>query len=147
VTDLVTVPAVLVAVRVKVVVEPGVATALPEEETYPPPGPMVTALAPETLQFSVVLLPALMLVGLAVKEMMDGGEDGSEGGEEGYDGIVGGGVKEGGEGGDVGIGVGVGIGIGVGVGVGGEVGGGVPVPTATVTDLVTLPEALVAVRV
>jgi hypothetical protein len=125
----------LVAVRIKVVVEPGEATALPEEGTYPPPGPMVTALAPETLQFSMVLSPAMMLVGLAVKEMMDGREDGSEGGEEGYEGGDGGGVKEGGEGGDA------------GGGVGGEVGGGAVVPTATVTDLVTLPEALVAVRV
>jgi hypothetical protein len=71
--------------------------------------------ASETLQLRVVLLPVLMLVGLAVKELITGKEGG-----------CGPGVS--------------------GVGVGGVIGVGAPA-TATVADLVTLPAALIAVRV
>ncbi|MBM4452701.1 MAG: hypothetical protein FJ024_09555 [Chloroflexi bacterium] len=81
--------------------------------------------APATFHSRVVASPAGMLAGLATKEMITGwvGVGGGEGG-----------VKEGVEGGDA------------GGGVGGEV-GGVAMPTATVTDLVTLPAAFLAVRV
>jgi hypothetical protein len=61
--------------------------------------------ASETLQLRVELPPALMLMGLAVKELITGKEDGC------------------------------------GVGAGGAA------ATVTVTDLVTLPAALIAVRV
>ena len=55
----------------------GVAIALPEAETYPPPWSRKTDVAPETLQLSVEFPPALMLEGLATKKLITGsdGED------------------------------------------------------------------------
>ena len=76
---------------------------VPEAVTAPP-GFMATDVAPETFQLNVELPPALMLVGLAVKELITGAE---------------------GDGG----------------------GGGGAAVTVTVTDRLTLPAALVAVRV
>ncbi|MEJ2739696.1 MAG: hypothetical protein P8105_07735, partial [Dehalococcoidia bacterium] len=70
--------------------------ALPEVDTPPTPGAIEQDVAPVVLQLSVVLPPALMLEGLAVKLLITGGE---------------------------------------------------AAPTVTVTCLVTLPAALVAVNV
>jgi hypothetical protein len=127
-----------------VVVEGGLATALPEAGTEPPPGSMVIDVAPETLQLTMELPPALMLVGLAVKARIIGGEDGGDekgvgedGGGENGDGEDGGGENGDGEdgGGENGVGEGVGVGVAAAV------------VTATVTDLLTLPAELVAVMV
>jgi len=107
-----------------VVVEGGLAIALPEAGTEPPPGTMVIDVAPETLQLTLEFPPTLMLAGSAVRERIRGKEGGvSEGG-----------VSEGGAG-ENGVGEGVGV------------GGAAAVATATVTDLVTLPAELVAVMV
>ena len=105
----------------------GVARALPEAGSDPPPWSIKTDVAPETLQLRVELPPALMLGGLVVKELITGKE-------------------------------GVGGGAAATVTVTGWVtlpaalvalkviGSGAAV-TAIVTDLVTLPAALIAVRV
>jgi hypothetical protein len=88
---------------------------------------MYIDVAPATFHSRAVVAPAKMLAGSATKAMITGGA-GDVGGD-------GGGVKEGDEGGDA------------GGEAGGKGGDGAAVPTATVTDLVTLPAALVAVRV
>ena len=74
VTCLVTLPAALVAVKVNVVVVVSGPEALPEEETGPTLGDIEQDVAPEVLQLSVVLPPALMLEGLAVKLFITGGK-------------------------------------------------------------------------
>ena len=135
-------------------VEGGLAVALPEAGTEPPPGSMVIDVAPETLQLTMELPPALMLVGLAAKARIMGGERGmtegivgEDGGGENCGGENGVGEEGVGEKGDGEDGVGEdgvgenGVGEGVGVGV------AVAVATATVTDLLTLPAELVAVMV
>jgi hypothetical protein len=76
VTCLVTLPAALVAVNVKVVVEAGEPVALPEVATAPTPGAIETDVAPVVLQPSVVLPPELMLDGVAVKLLITGNEGG-----------------------------------------------------------------------
>ena len=58
------------------VVEAGLAVALPEAGTAPPPGDMETDVAPVTFQLMVEFPPALMLEGLAVKERITGNEGG-----------------------------------------------------------------------
>ena len=69
VTDVVAVvvPAVLLAVRVKVVVALGKTIVLPEAPTAPTPWSMVTDVAFDTFQLKVTELPRTMLEGLAVK--------------------------------------------------------------------------------
>jgi hypothetical protein len=74
VTCLVTLPVALVAVSVKVVVAYSVPVALPEEETAPTLGVIEQDVAPVVLQLNVVLPPALILEGLAVKLFITGGE-------------------------------------------------------------------------
>jgi hypothetical protein len=74
VTCLVTLPVALVAVNVNVVVVVSEPVALPEAETGPTLGAIETDVAPLVLQLSVVLPPALMLEGLAVKLFITGGE-------------------------------------------------------------------------
>ena len=56
------------------VVAAGVAVALPDPGTEPPPGAIETVVAPVVLQLSVELPPALMLPGLAVKLLITGFE-------------------------------------------------------------------------
>lgn len=125
-------------------VEGGIAIALPEAGTGPPPGAIVTDVAPETLQLTVELSPALMLAGSAIKARIMGGERGMTEGavSEGIVGEDGGGEDCGGENGVGEDGVSE-NGVVEGVGVGGV---GAPA-TATVTDLLTLPAELVAVMV
>jgi len=72
VTGWVTVPAALVADRVKMVVEAGLAGALPEAGREPIPGDMLTDVTPVTFQVRLEFPPGLMLEGLAVKEKMTG---------------------------------------------------------------------------
>jgi len=59
-----------------VVVESGLAVALPEAGTDAAPGTIDTDVAPETFQSKVELPPVLMLEGLAVKERITGNEGG-----------------------------------------------------------------------
>jgi len=72
ITCWVTVPAVLVADRVKVVVEAGLTIALPEAGREPIPGDMLTDVAPVTFQLRLEFPPGLMLEGLAVRERITG---------------------------------------------------------------------------
>ena len=58
------------------VVEAGLAVALPEAGTDAAPGVIDTEAAPETFQSKVKLSPALILEGLAVKERIMGKEGG-----------------------------------------------------------------------
>jgi len=118
-----------------VVVEAGLFGVFPEAGKEPPPGDMETDVTPVTFQLSVEFPPALMLEGLAVKERMTGNEVG--GGEVGGS-EVGGSEVGGSEVGGSEVG---------GSEVGGSEVGGDGVVTAIVTDWVTLPAALVAIRV
>jgi hypothetical protein len=105
---------------------------------------MVTEVTPVTFQLSKEFPPALMLAGLAVKEMITGDEaGGGEGGGEGGGGEVGGDQVGGEEVGGNEVG---GDQVG-GEEVGGNEVGGDGVVTAIVTDWETAPAALVAVRV
>lgn len=66
------------------VVTPGKTIELPEEPTVPTPLSMVIDVAFDTLQLKVDELPAVMLVGLAVKKLTTGvpaadGVDGTDG--------------------------------------------------------------------
>gem|GEM_PF-2854296 len=76
VTCWVTVPVVLVADRVKMVVEAGLAGVLPEAGREPIPGDMLTDVTPVTFQLRLEFPPGMMLEGLAVKERITGNEDG-----------------------------------------------------------------------
>jgi hypothetical protein len=71
-TDLVVVPAALVDVRVYEVVTAGKTALLPDAATLPTPLLMDIEAAPVTLQLRLELVPFMMLVGLAVKELMTG---------------------------------------------------------------------------
>jgi hypothetical protein len=62
-------PAELVAVKVYTVVEPGITTLLPVRATLPIPWSILTVVAPETLQLSIDDSPAVMVGGLAPKEL------------------------------------------------------------------------------
>jgi len=72
VTCWVTVPVVLVADRVKMVVEAGLAGVLPEAGREPIPGDMLTDVTPVTFQLRLEFPPGMMLEGLAVKERITG---------------------------------------------------------------------------
>jgi hypothetical protein len=115
---------------------------------------MCTDEAPVTLQIRLEKLPAVILEGLALKAFITGGV--REGGDDtgGIDGSGDDGVNCGDDGDDGMDWDGVGDdgvncdGVGVAGGVDGTgVSEAVVVPMVTVTDLVTLPEALVAVMV
>jgi hypothetical protein len=102
---------------------------------------MCTEVAPATLQIMLELPPATMLEGAAEKVFITGGVSAGGGGDDGggREGVGDDGVNCDGAGDEGSNGEGV-----------GDDGGGteaVVVPNVTVTDLVTLPEALVAVRV
>jgi hypothetical protein len=77
VTCRVTEPAELVAVNVYVVVAAGEQVALPDAGTDGAPGITDMDVAPVTLQLNVELPPAVILTGLAVKELITGTETGA----------------------------------------------------------------------
>jgi hypothetical protein len=65
-------PEPLIAIRIYVVLDAGDTEILPEESTVPIPGSMVTEVAFDTFQLRVVELPADILGGLAIKELITG---------------------------------------------------------------------------
>jgi hypothetical protein len=68
----VSLPAALLAVRVKIVVAVGKTIVLPEEPTTPTPLSIVTAVVFDTFQLKLVEPPRLISDGLAMKELITG---------------------------------------------------------------------------
>ena len=99
VAEVVTDPLLLRAVKVYVVVTPGVIALLPEAETSPIPLSILTVVASEVDQVKVLDCPAVIIAGETLRVAVGNG--------------VGGGVGAG-----VGVAAGVGCVVGVGVGVG-----------------------------